>query len=249
MEYFFETTGSIKSGVGFSHWSPTHIFWLVTLVAVCAICCFFYRKSGEIGRKRWRFTVASLIVLDEILKMVVLIAFGRYTKNYLPLQLCTINIFLIAIHVFKPSKTLGNFLYTICIPAAVLALLFPTWTKLPFANFMHWHSFTVHILLALYPLMLTVGGDIKPRAKYLPRVLGLLILLAIPAYIVNCILDTNYMFLMRADKGNPLYWFEQNWGNHFLGIPVILVPLMTALYLPWELAFKGKKVKVQKETE
>lgn len=198
-------------------------------------------ESGEVGRRRWRYTVAGLIVLDEILKMVVLISFGRYTKNYLPLQLCTINIFLIVAHTFKPSKTLGNFLYAICIPAAILALLFPTWTKLPFANFMHWHSFTVHILLALYPMMLTVGGDIKPDVKYLPRVLLLLLILAIPAYVVNVILDTNYMFLMEADKGNPLYWFDKNWGNHLFGIPVILVPLMTALYLPWVIAGRKRK--------
>lgn len=241
MQYFFESSGSIVDGVGFSHWSNTHVFWLVAFVVICAVCSFFYRKSSDIGRKRWRFTVAGLIVLDEILKMAVLIAFGNYNENYLPLHLCSINIFIIAIHVFKPSKTLGNFLYAICIPAAILALLFPTWTKLPFANLMHWHSFTVHILLALYPIMLTVGGDIKPDLKYLPRVLLLLLILAIPAYAVNCLFDTNYMFLMEAEKGNPLYWFERNWGNHILGIPVILVPTMAMLYIPWTLAERERK--------
>lgn len=238
MEYFFETSGSIEKGHGFSHYSLTHIGWLIAFVAVVAACCYFYRKCGQVGRRRFRFTVASLILLDEILKVVVLVAVGRYTKNYLPIQLCSINIFLIAIHVFKPSKTLDNFLYCICIPAAILALLFPTWTKLPFANFMHWHSFTVHILLALYPIMLTVAGEIKPRVKYLWRSLLLLLCMAIPVYIFNLIADTNYMFLMEAEKGNPLYIFEQLWGNHLLGIPVILIPLMAVLYLPWELAAK-----------
>ena len=89
--------------------------------------------------------------------------------------------------------------------------------------------------------MLTVAGEIKPSVKYVPRVLSLLILLAIPVYAVNMALDTNYMFLMYAEKGTPLVWFEQNWGNHFLGIPVILVPLLAALYLPWEIARKITK--------
>ena len=235
MEYFFESTGSIKKGIGFSHFSPTHIGWLIAFVVLAALCCLFYVKCGEKGRKRFRMTLSGLIVLDEILKIVVLVAFGNYTKNYLPFQLCSINIFLIAIHVFKPSKIIDNFLYAICIPAAVLALIFPTWTKLPFANFMHWHSFTIHIMLAIYPLMLTVAGEIKPRVKYLWRALLLLFCIAIPVYFFNRLADTNYMFLMEADKGNPLYWFEQNWGNHLLGIPVILVPLLTVLYLPWEL--------------
>ena len=241
MEYFFETSGSIKKGVGFSHYSLTHVGWLIAFLLITAVVCYCYKKCGERGRRRFRFTVAGLILLDEILKVVVLLAVGRYTKNYLPLQLCSINIFLIAIHVFKPSKTLDNFLYAICIPAALLALLFPTWTKLPFANFMHWHSFTVHILLALYPIMLTVAGEIRPRVKYMWRALLLLLCMAIPVYIFNLLADTNYMFLMSADKGNPLYLFEQMWGNHLLGIPVILVPLMVVLYLPWELASRRKK--------
>jgi hypothetical integral membrane protein (TIGR02206 family) len=185
--------------------------------------------------------VVGLIVLDEIVKTVVLIVIGRYTKNYLPLHLCTINIFLVSVHVFKPLKTLDNFLYAFCIPAAVMALAFPSWTKLPFANFMHWHSFTLHILLALYPLMLTVGGDIKPRVKHLAPALGLLALLAASAYAVNAWLGTNYMFLARAPKGKPLYWFDQNWPSHLLGIPVLLIPLLTALYLPWELLQRKKK--------
>ena len=240
MEYFFESSGTIVSGVGFSHFDITHVSWLIAFVLISAICCFLYTKCKERGRRRFRITVASLIVLDEILKIIVLSAFGNYNVNYLPLHLCSINIFLIAIHVFKPWKVLGNFLYAFCIPAAILALLFPTWTKLPFANFMHWHSFTVHILLCLYPLMLTVAGEIKPSLKQLPKSLLLLLCMAIPVYLFNLLANTNFMFLMEAEKGNPLYLFEQAWGNHLLGIPVILIPLMAALYLPWEIVRRQK---------
>ena len=241
MEYFFESSGSIVSGVGFSQFDITHISWLLAFVLISAICCYLYTKCKDTGRRRFRFTVASLIVLDEILKIIVLSAFGNYNVNYLPLHLCSINIFLIAIHVFKPWKTLGNFLYAICIPGAILALLFPTWTKLPFANFMHWHSFTVHILLALYPLMLTVAGEIKPSLKQLPKSLALLASMAALIYVFNLLADTNFMFLMEAEEGNPLYLFEEAWGNHLLGIPVILVPLMAVLYLPWEIVRRKKE--------
>lgn len=223
---------------GFSHYDGTHVFWLVLFVISAAVCCILYKRCTDVGRKRWRYIMAGLIVADEIYKVVTLLAVGLYTVNYLPIQLCSINIILIAIHAFKPSKMLDNFLYAVCIPAAILALLFPTWTRLPLANFMHIHSFTVHILLALYPLMLTVGGDIKPSAKMIPRVLLLLICLAAPVYVFNLIFDTNYMFLMYADKGNPLYLFEQLTGNHLVGIPVILVPLFVLEFAPWEICRK-----------
>lgn len=246
MQYFFETTGSMKekglNDAGFSHYDATHIFWLAVFIIAAIVCCVLYRKCGEVGRKRWRYVLASLIVADEIFKIVTLLAVGRYTVNYLPLQLCSINIILIAIHAVKPSKTLDNFLYAVCIPAAILALLFPTWTRLPLANFMHIHSFTVHILLALYPMILTVGGDIRPSAKMIPRVLTLLLCLAVPVYVFNLVFDTNYMFLMYAEKGNPLYIFEQAVGNHLIGIPVILVPLFAVAFAPWEI-YRRRKAK------
>ena len=51
-------------------------------------------------------------------------------------------------------------------------------------------------------------------------------------YIFNLIADTNYMFLMEAESGNPLYLFEQMWGNHLLGYPVILAGVLIVMYAP-----------------
>ena len=171
-EYFWWTDGTFvknkkPKNFGFTHFEATHIFWLVLLVVTAVVCSLCYRKCGEKGRKRFRFIVAGLIFLDEIAKWIMLFATDQWTVNYLPLHLCTINIFIIAIHLIKPYKSLDNFLYMICIPAALAALLFPTWTRQPILNFMHIHSSTIHILLALYPIMLTAGGDIKPRARHI----------------------------------------------------------------------------------
>ncbi len=250
MEYFWETSGSIVKGVGFKHFSPLHLAWIAFFLVSCIVVSFFYRKCGEVGRKRFRFTVGGLIILSEILKTAVLLATGLWTKNYLPLHLCPINVFLVAVHMFKPTKTIDNFLYTICIPAAIMAILFPTWTKLPFLNFMHIRSFLGHILLVLYPLMLTVGGDIKPRARLIPKCLLLLVGMAIPVGIFNYFFDTNYMFLMEAEKGNPLYWFAQNWGNHLLGFPVLLAAVLIIMYAPIEIyrLVKRKKTKSEEKT-
>ena len=51
------------------------------------------------------------------------------------------------------------------------------------------------------------------------------------------------MFLMYADEGNPLYIFEQLWGSHLLGFPVIIIGVLLLLYLPMELYRKLKRNK------
>ncbi len=121
-------------------------------------------------------------------------------------------------------------MYTVCIPGAMAALLFPSWTKLPLLNFMHIHSFTVHILLALYPIVLTVVGDIKPNMKAVPKCLLILLGMAIGAYLLNPVLDSNFFFMSSAGEGNPLQWFEVNWGNHLYGFPLLVAAVIAVMH-------------------
>lgn len=214
---------------------------LAAFAVLAVLNCILYRKLGQKGRKIWRIVVASLLVLDEIYKQIPLFVNGLFTLGYLPLHLCSINIFVIAFHALKPTKSVGNYLYTVCIPGAMAALLFPTWNALPGANYMLIHSFTVHILLALYPIVLTVSGEIKPELKELPKALLLLTGLAAFALICNLLMDANFMFLMYADPGNPLYLFKELWGSHLLGFPVIITGVLLVMHTPWLIAKKIKK--------
>lgn len=241
MKYFFETTESIVDDVGFSLFGTLHLVWLCVAVVCLLANLFAYRRLDVSGRSSWRKIIAWLLIADELFKMAILIYSGHYGVSYLPFHLCSINIFLIAIHAYKPSRILDNFLYTVCIPGALAALLFPTWTSLPVTSGMHIHSFTVHILLMLYPTVLTLGGDLKPDVKQLPKSLGLLLLMSIPIYGLNLLLDTNFMFLISADPGNPLYLFEQMWGSHLLGFPVIIVGVLLVMYGPIVLIQKLRK--------
>ncbi len=241
MDYFLDTVDTIPDGLGFSHFDVIHIVWLSVFVLITVLNCIWYQKLSEKGKGIWKKIVALLIVADELFKMAMLTIGGRYTWGYLPLHLCSINIFLIAIHAWKPSKTLSGFLYTVCVPGAIAALLFPTWTDLPVLNFMHLHSFTVHILLAMYPIVLAISGELAPTWKQLHKYMLLLVIMTVPIYIVNLLLDTNFMFLISADPGNPLYLFEQLWGNHLLGFPVIIAGVLIVMYVPMELIRRFRK--------
>lgn len=125
---------------------------------------------------------------------------------------------------------LDTFLYFVCLPAACAALLFPTWAPLPPLNFMVIHSFTVHFLLALYPLALTLRGDMDPQPRAFPRCFALLAAMAVPIWFFDRAFGTNFMFLMRAGEGNPLKLFER-FGSHLLGYPVLLAVVFAVMYL------------------
>ncbi|MBQ9169047.1 MAG: YwaF family protein [Oscillospiraceae bacterium] len=241
MKYFLETVETIERNVGFEQYDVIHLAWLLLFLVTTVVNCIIYHRLGSVGRSRWEKTVAVLLIADELFKEICLIIGGRYTVQYLPFHLCSINIFLIAANAWKKNTVINNFLYTVCIPGTMAALLFPSWTELPLGNFMHIHSFTVHILLALYPIVLAVNGVLKPRAKDIPRCLLLLLAMAGFAYIFNLLFDTNFMFLMSASKGNPLYLFKKMWGSHLLGFPVIIAGVLVVMYVPLVLYRKCRR--------
>lgn len=238
--YLFETADTIVEGVGFNYFDLTHLFWLVTFVSFAIIMSFIYKQSKPIIRKKIKKYMAMAIILDEVFKIVVLCIGGNYTVEYLPFHLCSINIFIIAYHVYKPNKTLDNFLYAVCIPGALAALLAPTWIELPITSLMHIHSFTIHILLATYPIMLVANGEIEPRIQEFPKCVLFTVILAVPIYIFNLIFGTNFMFLMYAEAGNPLLFFEGLLGHHLLGVPIIEGVVVIILYTPFHLYYKKK---------
>ena len=141
----------------------------------------------------------------------------------------------------SPTACSGQYLYAIGIPATLMALVFPSWTKLPFLNFMHLHSSTIHIQLVMYPVVLAVNGVLKPSAKGIPKCLGLLVVLAGIALAANLIFDTNFMFLMEANAGNPLYAFEQLFGNHLIGFPILISAVLVIMYVPMEIYRRHKE--------
>ncbi len=241
MEYFWYTAEIIPEGMGFSQFGPLHLGWLAAFVAVTAACCLLYRRLGQKGRSIWKKTVAVLLIADELFKLVPMLILGRFEFDYLPFHLCSINLFLITYHAWHGGRLMDNFLYTVCIPGALAALLFPSWTKMPGLNYMNIHSFLAHVLLAMYPIVLTAAGEIKPEWKQIPRCLALLAGLAALALVLNLLLDTNYMFLLYAKQGNPLYWFQENWGSHLLGFPVLITAVIVVMHVPWILARRLKK--------
>ena len=230
-QYFFDTKETIPAGLEWSHYSLYHLLWLAGMVVFITLLSVQYRKQDDKARDRWRKILGLLIPGMEALKLLVLAVTGTYTHAYLPLHLCSLSILLIAVHPWKPGAIINNYLYGICIPGAMAAMIFPDWTMLPALNYMHLHSFAMHVLLVAYPVMTAVGGDLKPSVRQLPRCLLFTACVAVPVYLFNLKFGTNFMFLMYAEPGNPLLIFEQLLGHHLLGVPVLGTVFIGLMYV------------------
>lgn len=240
MDYFWNSKENIPEGLGFKLFGGTHLCWLLAALITFVICCVLYRFLSEKHRRFFLRFVAVLMVVMEILKNIILLITGEWYPDHLPLHLCGINIFVCLWHSIKPNSLNRELLYALGMPGAMAALLFSNWTMLPCMNFFHIHSFVVHILLVMYPLVLLFSHELRPDVKQLPKCLLFLLAAGIPLFFLNKALDTNFMFLNRADTGNPLSLFEAWLGRpcYIIGyIPLISV-VWFLMYLPWSMAKK-----------
>lgn len=240
---FFVSSEKIPEGVGFQAFGLTHILWLLAGLVLWVAACILYRKLSEQKRKTALKVLGAYIFLQEMAKNLVLIVLGEFSWGYLPFHLCGINILLIAFDTIKQAKTVRSFLYYFAIPGAALALFFPNWTKMPVWNFFHIHSFTIHILLVLYPLLLVTSGQVSTDLKSALKGVALLVAMAIPVYGLNLLWGTNFMFLMKPDSGNPLEMFEKLLGSHLWGFPILLPVVILVMYLPILIFRKRAKVR------
>lgn len=237
---FFVSSENIPEGVGFQAFGPVHILWLLAGLLLWVSACAGYRKLSAQKRKTALKVLGLYIFAQEMVKNLVLILQGEFSYGYLPFHLCGINILLIVFDVIKQTKTVRSFLYYFAIPGALLALLFPNWTAMPLWNFFHIHSFTIHILLVLYPLLLVTTGQVATDLRSALKGVALLVAMAIPVYGLNLLWGTNFMFLMQPDSGNPLELFEKLLGSHLWGFPILLPVVLFVMYLPVFLLKKRK---------
>ena len=231
MAHFFDTTETIPEGLGFDAYGPLHITWLVCLAAVLALVSFWYKRAGEGWRNRILKGLAVTIFVSEIIRDAIFIIGDTFTVDMLPLHLCGINIFIILVYAFYPKEVLAEYLYAVCMPGALAALLFPSWTALPITSFSHNHSFWVHLWLFMFPFLLLVGG-FKPQFKRLWKSLPYALPVVVFVYIFNKIFDTDFMFLNGGGQGNPIAFFASILGDplYIISIPFLIAIVWGAMY-------------------
>ena len=90
VEHFWDTVDTIGEGFGFSLFGARHLVTLALYIGFAALSCKLYKAADE--KKR-----AQLLLADEAFKQIGLQIGGNFSWDYLPLHLCSINIFLIAL--------------------------------------------------------------------------------------------------------------------------------------------------------
>ncbi len=237
MGYYMDTSETVPDGLGFSYFSLEHFLCLAIAAVLICVVAFLYVKSNSVWRLRIRHILSGTAIGAELFKQLLLLIGNRWLPCYLPFHLCSINVFLILWFTLRKNRIIGCFLYGVCMPAALAALLFPGWNDLPAWNFMYLHSWVQHIVLVIYPLALVLTGDIRPNVRDGLKSLLLLACFASLFYGLNWLLYhrgiyVNFFFLRTVPENNPLNVFESLFGNYRYGLVMVVILVQIFMYTP-----------------
>lgn len=223
---FWTYESEIPAGKGFSHFGMAHLLWLGALLLISVVLLRLSAKRGKVsGDKLAQFLGWSLLGM-ELYRDLVLTLIGHYGIYELPLHLCSLAGFLCTLHMLFHLEWMGQVLYTLCLPGAMAALLFPDWVAYPAIHFMTIHGFVFHGAVVLYICLALARREIVPSLGELWKPVVFLCVIVPPIYIFNKLVHANYLFINVPSPGSPLVLLEQWFGN-----PGYLVAYVVVIFL------------------
>lgn len=236
MKYFFTPQSELPTGAGFSLGSWEHIAALVLVLGCTLLLLLMSRHLSHGAKNRMLRVLSSSMLVLELGKDLILGLLGAFSIGYLPLHLCSLAMFVCLYYAFHPqAKRTGQILYSVVLPGALSALLFPNWNVFPLFHFQSLHSFLYHGLLLFFGLFPLVSGRSRPGLGAIAPSMGCLCLFAVPAGLFDWYFHTNYMFLRGPSKGSPLEFLTVIPGKYgyLMGLFLLALAVVTLMNLPF----------------
>ena len=192
---------------GYGQFTIGHFFLLAlsTLLIICYV--ILYNKSDSETRIILCRSIAFTLIFIDVIKMIIIGKSDVKLSDYLPLELCSFASYYIVLDsIFADNTIFPITLLTMFMPAAIMAILFPTSSTLPILNFYTIHQFLYHALIIAYIMARFLCKEIPLTYSGVWLSLLQIVLLAIVIYIIDAVFDKNFMFL-RDPYGNPVLDF------------------------------------------
>ncbi|MBE5942279.1 MAG: hypothetical protein E7264_07065 [Lachnospiraceae bacterium] len=226
---FFIYKDALSTDEGFDLFGVCHWTWIIGIGIFSWWLGRFFSILGEKDVKKWKTVLGIILPLMELSRILILILFGNLNPGELPFHLCNMALFLASVYLLTDNRFVGVVYVSLCVPAAVLAVIFPGWLRYPVWSYMHIHNFLYHGLLVAVGYVLIVSRELIPKwiELWKPLLFGLIGYVVM--YIINNKLMTNFWFIAQPSYQSPLAFLYEFFGDkwylfgHFLFCSMVVL--------------------------
>ncbi len=243
MKEFFGFGGYTRPAEGFLSWQHLTFVTAVLAVMVAAAVILGRRYRHRTPHEKNRVLVRAAIAIDaiELFKIVMICVRAADVWGWLyelPLFLCSIQLITLPLAAFGKGRVKQAALDFVLIFGVLGALLgtygagnnYASYPVLCFDNVV---SAVTHAIAGFSSLYIAVAGLASMQRRNIRITCAILGGFCVTAYIVNHIIDYNYMFLVRGD-GTPYDILYNLVGGHPvwypLGVVALFVVYIAAFY-------------------
>lgn len=221
------------SGPAFQLFGPAHLSALAALVLL-NLLLIRTKNASERVHRNIRWTLAITIWSAEIAWHVWNIATGQWTIQYmLPLNLCSILIWLTGFMLIFKNKRIYEFAYFLGIGGAMQYLMTPDLGIYGFPHFRFFQTFLSHGLLVTCAIYMTVVEGFRPTWKSVGRVVVWANIYMGIVFLINLRLGSDYLDLNAKPATPSLLSLLPAWPTYIVFMELIGLATIFLLYLPF----------------
>ncbi|MBI9047972.1 MAG: TIGR02206 family membrane protein [Anaerolineaceae bacterium] len=230
------------TGQPFVIFSPSHLTVLGILLVIILLIYIFRNHFTEKGKKTLRYSLAILLIVQELTNHIWFISAGQWTIQYmLPFHLCAVLVWASAYMLIFKSYRVYEFAYVIGIVGALQAILTPDIGMYGFPHFRFFQTYLSHGSIVIAALYMTWMEGFRPTPKSLLRVLIYGNLYMGLVGIINWLIGSNYLFIANKPPTASLLDALPAWPIYILYIEGLAIVLGLLMYLPF--AIKDARAK------
>lgn len=192
-------------------------------------------KDSSDGTKAFlRWLLALILLVNEVAWHYWNYVVGRWTiQTMLPLQLCSVLVWLGALMLMTRSYRIYEFMYFMGIAGAIQALATPDLGPYGFPHFRFFQTFISHGLIVTSAIYMTVVEGFRPTWKSIPRVVIWTNIYALLIFFLNSSIGSNYLMVNYKPETPSLLDLLPEWPVYILYMELLGLVSILLLYLPF----------------
>lgn len=220
--------------VSFSNYGFEH---LVSVLSVLLFGIWFNRQGRRKWNEeqQWRYALIFAVALYgiQLFKTFIRLYLGNFDiTEDLPLQLCNILPLLVTLGLYFRSRLILSVTFFWILAGTAQANITPTLLN----TFPHYEAiryWTIHVGLPVIAVYVYYVLGFRFRIKDAVRSALALNVLAAVIYPINCLLDSNYLYLIGKPPGTTIYNLLGPWPWYIMNIEFLMLVLFSLVLVPF----------------